>query len=42
MTPQMVVKGVDIPRKAVMWFFAEVIESIAGQGRAPVSAHPFS
>ena len=30
----MVVKGVNIARKAVMCFFAEVIDSIAGQGRA--------
>ncbi|WP_230595943.1 nucleoside phosphorylase [Rhodococcoides fascians] len=36
LTPQMVVKGVDIPRKAVVCFFAEVIESIAGQGKARV------
>lgn len=36
LSPQLVVKGVDIPRKAVVCFFAEVIDSIAGQGRARV------
>ena len=36
LTPQLVVKGVDIPRKAVACFCARVIDSIAGQGRARV------
>lgn len=36
LTPQMVVNGVDIPCKAVVCFFAEVIDSITDQGRARV------
>lgn len=41
LTPQLVVKGVDIPRKTVACFFAIVIDPIAGRSACVCKRAPF-